>query len=179
MARPVRPRPMRSRNRLHSERPRCRGVAAIEFALIALLLLLFLYGLATFGAVLYTQQAVSRAAEDGARAAGMPSPLEPVGSVELEENIKRVVRESLAQSLIAPPDRETAEERLAWLSNPVNAQVDVEFFGEVGQPWSRAEVSVRYSYSENRVLPSLPLLDTSSWMSDTLEGRASVALELR
>ena len=174
MARPAPSRPMRPRNRLHSERPRCRGVAAIEFALIALLLLLFLYGLATFGAVLYTQQAVSRAAEDGARAAGMPSPLEPVGL----PRVRSVVLESLAQSLIAPPAQSgTPALRQAWLDDVV--EVQLQLIGEPGQPSSRADVVVSYPYSENRVLPSLPLLDTSGWMSDTLEGRASVALELR
>ena len=45
-----------------------RGVAAIEFALVFVLLFSVLYALATFGAVFYTQQAVTRAAEEGARA---------------------------------------------------------------------------------------------------------------
>lgn len=166
--------PKRLRCRPHSERLRSRGVAAVEFALIALLLLLFLYGLATFGAVLYTQQAVSRAAEDGARAAGMPSPLEPVGL----PRVRSVVLESLAQSLIAPPAQNGSPAlRQAWLDDAVDVQL--QLVGEPGQPSSRADVVVSYPYSENRVLPSLPLLDTSLWMADTLEGRASVALELR
>ena len=44
------------------------GIAAVEFALVFTLLFLALYGLITFGAVLYTQQVVARSAEDGARA---------------------------------------------------------------------------------------------------------------
>ncbi len=42
-------------NRTHSHRQQ-RGVAAIEFALVFMVLFSVLYALATFGAVLYTQQ---------------------------------------------------------------------------------------------------------------------------
>ncbi|RYG05714.1 MAG: pilus assembly protein, partial [Burkholderiales bacterium] len=43
-------------------------MAAVEFAAVFLVLFSVLYGITTFGAVLYTQQVVSRAAEEGARA---------------------------------------------------------------------------------------------------------------
>jgi hypothetical protein len=38
-------------------------------------------------------------------------------------------------------------------------------------------VNVSYPYSANRLLPSLPLLDTSKWMPDQLQSRSTAALK--
>ncbi len=81
-----------------------RGIAAIEFALVFSMLLLFLYGIVTFGSVLYTQQAVSRSAEDGARAlTSFNGPLTPSAI----SDVTGVVYDSLSTSLVGPcgPER--------------------------------------------------------------------------
>ena len=46
--------------------PTCKGVAAIEFSLVFLIIFVIFYGLVTFADVFFKMQAVSRAAEDGA-----------------------------------------------------------------------------------------------------------------
>ena len=143
------------------------GVAAIEFALVFSLLFLLLYVIATFGAVLYTQQAVSRAAEDGARSVA----LQPV-SAQLQQNIVDAVRDSLAEALVVPALQSSSTAlRRAWIANNVNVTVTLS-----GNPNPQAVVLVKYPYSANRLLPTLPLLDTSRWMPDNLSSRATAAI---
>ena len=62
-----------------------RGVAAIEFALVFSVLFLAMYGIATFGAVFYIQQVVSRAAEDGARAIAFSFATSTFGDAERDK----------------------------------------------------------------------------------------------
>jgi hypothetical protein len=71
-----------------------RGVAAIEFALVFGVLFLGIYGLVTFSGVLYVQQVVSRAAEDGARASQMlPGSMAPA---DLQTTVRTAIYRSLA-----------------------------------------------------------------------------------
>jgi hypothetical protein len=37
-------------------------------------------------------------------------------------------------------------------------------------------VTVSYPYSENRLLPTMPLLDLSTWVPDQLRSRSTIAL---
>ncbi|BEP37343.1 hypothetical protein GmRootV59_43140 [Variovorax sp. V59] len=143
---------------------RQRGVAAIEFAFVFLVMILITYGITTFGAVLYIQQVVSRAAEDGARAVTMlPSKL-----VTNDPKIQGAVYDSLAAALVVPIESNgSLAERLAWVK--LNTKVNVS----VGSIDRRATVSVAYDYSANRILPSLPLLDTSLWMPNDVVGQAT------
>lgn len=138
-----------------------RGVAAIEFAFAFSVLFLVLYGVATFGAVLYIQQVVSRAAEDGARAVTMlPSKL-----VEDDPKIQEAVYASLAAALIVPSESNgSSADRLAWIKK--NTKVRVGIVGSDGQ----VAVSVVYDYSANRMLPSLSI---SPWMPDDVVGQAT------
>ncbi|MES3009481.1 MAG: TadE/TadG family type IV pilus assembly protein [Pseudomonadota bacterium] len=134
------------------------GVAAIEFALVLLLFLSLLYGIATFGMVFYTQQAVSRAAEDGARAISL------LGSTALVANdpqIQGVVRNSLAASLIAPPgvDYDTAAERKTWVSNAQNVSVTTTDNACGSSGPSCVNVTVQYQYSRNSILPASSLIN--------------------
>ncbi|PIF74958.1 Flp pilus assembly protein TadG [Variovorax sp. 54] len=140
-----------------------RGVAAIEFALVFSMLILVLYGIATFGAVLYIQQAIARAAEDGARVASM----RPT-STELQQNIIDVVRDSLAESLVVPSlqNANTAARR-TWIANNVGVTVDL--------PGTQVVVKVKYPYGANRLLPTIPLVDTSRWMPSELKTQATAA----
>jgi Flp pilus assembly protein TadG len=148
--------------RLGARASRQRGIAAIEFALVFTTLFVVLYGIATFGAVFYTQQVVSRAAEDGARAVPLLST--PVGTND--PSIQSVVYTSLAGSLVVPlASSATLADRRTWIV--ANVQVHVTSTG------STAVVDVTYPYSANRLLPSLPFLDTSRWMPDNLTSRAT------
>jgi Flp pilus assembly protein TadG len=45
------------------------GVAAVEFAIVAMVFLLFLYGIITYGFIFGLDQSMNHAAEEGARAA--------------------------------------------------------------------------------------------------------------
>jgi len=144
---------------------RQRGVAALEFVAVLMVLLLLVYGIASFGAVLYAQQAMVRAAEDGARSvATLPNgPTPDIGQIQ------SVVYDSLAQSLVVPvASNLSLSTRRTWVA--ANVQVTVVSAVSTG-----VTVSVRYSYSANPLLPSIPLLDTSRWVPDTLTGRAVIA----
>lgn len=46
----------------------CKGVTAVEFALIAIILFLVLFGIIEFGLVLYNKQVITEAVREGARA---------------------------------------------------------------------------------------------------------------
>ena len=151
---------------------RQRGVAAIEFALVFVLLFSVLYALATFGAVLYTQQTVTRASEEGARAVGLLTPA-PTSN---DARVKDAVYDALANSLVVPVSvNSNVVSRRNWIVS--NVTVDVAR-SEPSAPgaYVRYVVTVTYPYSANRLLPSMPLLDTSQWMPDQLQSRTSAAL---
>lgn len=155
----------RHRHRRQRQRPCQRGVAALEFVAVLLTLLLLVYGIASFGAVLYAQQAIARAAEDGARSvATLPNgPTPDLGQV------RSVVYDSLAQSLVVPVTGNlNLSTRRAWVAAHVSVSVATAVTTGV-------TVSVSYPYSANPLLPSIPLLDTSRWMPDILTGRAVTA----
>lgn len=146
-----------------------RGLAAIEFSLVFMLLFLVMYGLASFGAIFYTQQAVSRAAEDGARAVMLlPQPLSSTD----QENVRQVVFDSLARSLVTPVSANaTTASRKSWIS----ANVTVMPCTSTGAATS-CVVTVTYLYKNNRILPSM-LVD-SSWVPDQLRSSATAALRV-
>jgi len=147
-----------------------QGVAAIEFALVFTVLFLVIYGIATFGALFYTQQAVSRSAEDGARAVAL---LNSVPAAN-DTRIQNVVYDSLASSLVVPAASNTSlAARRSWIA----AQVTVVVTTTGTNPNINTVVTVTYPYSANRLLPSLPLLNTSLWMPDQLSGRSTAAIQ--
>jgi Flp pilus assembly protein TadG len=125
-----------------------------------------MYASATFGAVFYTQQAVSRAAEDGARAATLlPQPPDP-------NSVRQAVFDSLSRSLIVPAsaNSDTAS-RKAWISDNVTVEPCAATAGATS-----CKVTVSYLYMNNRILPTMLLLDTSRWMPDELRSSATAAL---
>lgn len=144
---------------------RQRGIAAIEFAGVFVALFLAFYGIASFGALLYTHQAVTRSAEDGARA----MPLLPNGAAPDPVRIRNVVYDSLASSLTVPiaGNGNTASRR-AWIA----AHVDV-LVTPGGA--NATTVSVRYHHSDNQLMPSIPMFDVARWMPSLLIGRATLA----
>lgn len=124
-----------------------------------------MYGLVSFGAIFYMQQAVSRAAEDGARAAMLlPQPPD-------QESVRQVVFDSLARSLVVPfsANSDTAS-RKHWLSTNVTVASCSAAPGATS-----CMVTVTYLYKNNRILPSVSLLDTS-WVPDNLRSSATAAL---
>jgi Flp pilus assembly protein TadG len=141
-----------------------RGVAAIEFAFMAMIFFVMLYGIATFGVAFYTQQVLARAAEDGARASAV------LPSLQTDDaRVRTVVFEALASSIIVPPAAsQTRQERLAWLRTNISSlTVNVASAGQVS-------VRVVYPYRANPVLAPIPL--TQAWLPTNLTGRATAAL---
>lgn len=147
---------------------RQRGVAAVEFALVFVILFSVLYALATFGAVLYTQQTVTRAAEEGARAAGLVT-----APATGDQRVKDAVYDSLAQSLVVPV---SANSSVATRRSWIVSNVEVTAAASGAGAGASFVVTVSYPYSANRLLPTMPLLDTSQWMPDLLRSRSTIAI---
>jgi len=148
-----------------SPRQQQRGIAAIEFALVFGLLFFALYGVVTFGVMLYTQQVVSRSAEDGARAAlRLGQSLQPGDS-----RVQEAVYDALAFALITPLEAGTSvDQKKAWLRLKMTPP-------EVTLPSTETVlVTVRYPYGAHSVLPSM-----ASWLdgltSAQLTGKATAA----
>ncbi len=137
-----------------------KGVAAIEFALVLLLFLSLLYGIATFGVVFYTQQVVSRAAEDGARSIPL---LGTTALVPNDPQVLGIVRSSLAASLIAPLADNTPAKRKTWVSDAQNVTISTADNACASGP-SCVKVTVQYQYSRNSILPASSLI---SWALPT------------
>lgn len=154
-----------SKPALHARRPLQRGVAAIEFAFVSLMLLILLYGIATFGAALYTQQAIARAAEDGVRAATLFT-----GVAANDARVRGVIYDSLASSIIAPAGTaNTDAARRLWLQQTLAVSNNLPLV-DISAP-GRITVSVVYPYSANPILPAIPL--TQGWIPTRLTGRAT------
>ncbi|MFS2048772.1 TadE/TadG family type IV pilus assembly protein [Variovorax sp. Varisp41] len=148
-----------------------RGLAAIEFALVFTVLFILLYGLTTLGAVLYTQQAVSRAAEEGARAVMMLTPQPTSG----DTRVKDAVYDALAGSLIVPPSvGSSLSARRSWIVGKVTVNVDR---GSPSGGIAQVAVSVSYPYNDSsRILPAIPLVD-SAWVPQQLRSRTTAPLK--
>lgn len=148
----------RARHSPHTGR-RQRGIAAIEFALVFMLLFIALYGVVTFGAIFYTQQVISRAAEDGARAARLLPQPPSLASV------CQAVSNSLASSLVPPLTCPSSASDLTSVSLTGCSPADAS-----------CAVTVTYRYGDNPILPLVSLFDTS-WVPPKLQSRATVALK--
>lgn len=161
-------------NARHQSPPmhRQRGLAAIEFALVFTIVFIAMYGLATFGVVLYTQQAVSRAAEEGARSVVMLTPQPTAG----DTRVKDAVYDALANSLVVPSSAGTSlTARRNWIVAQVSVNVSrSDATGGIG-PYIAVSVSYPYNAS-TRVLPSIPLIDTA-WMPQRLQSRSTATLK--
>lgn len=163
---------------------RLRGAAALEFALVLPVLVLILYGLVTFGSVLYTQLVVSRAAEDGARSVAQLTGETTYAAVTetVKTAIKDQVINSLANSSIVPTASSASfSSRQQWLDGNVRARITVDNGSCADTSTLSSVVRVRFDfpYSSARILPaiSLPGLGSfDSWMPATLNGCAVVRL---
>lgn len=160
-----------------------RGNAALEFALVLPVMLLILYGLVTFGAAFYTQLAVSRAAEDGARAITfLPEPEDEDEGPDYSLAANEVIN-SLAASRIVPISIGSSfADRHTWVNENVGTTISVEEGVACdGEAISTRRVSIRVNFPYNdtagtRMLPSIMLPGLSifeTWMPDTLSACAT------
>lgn len=156
-----------------------RGAAVVEFAIALPVFLLVFYGLVTFGMAFYTQLAVSRAAEDGARAVGF------LTDTTDYTPIKNEVLNSLANSVIAPVGHNGSyTARRSWLQTNVLPQISVTPNLSCADTALTGALRVKVVYPYNstlgtRVLPSISIPgigSTSGWMPSTLVGCAVVQL---
>lgn len=145
------------------------GLAAIEFALVFVALFLAVYGFASIGAVLYVQQVVSRAAEDGARAALQLS----VDISTNDDRVQSAVYQSLASSSITPAAAGSSiASRLTWLKANVPSNLITV---DLSNP-TQITVRVAYPYGNNPVVPPLPF--TGIAIPTDLRGKATTAKAL-
>lgn len=130
------------RSRMHAQ----RGIAAVEFALIFFVLLFGLYGIVTFGVMLYTKQVVSRSAEEGARAA-----LRLGKSVQTNDSrVREAIYDALASALITPTTAGTSiEEKKAWLKRAMTTTPPEITFPSA----DTVLVKVAYPYAANPIFP--------------------------
>lgn len=168
------------------------GAAAVEFALVFPVVFLLLYGLISFGALLYTQLAVSRAVSDGAMAANLLSDacrpdIDPTCVFEdlVAGPIAEEVIDSLATSLVIPGSgAQTVSERRNTLRPLLNGAPLV-----VGVPTPCADgsgscitITLRFPYGDGdgtRLLPALNIPGiggTEAWLPDALVSEAVVRL---
>ncbi|HSU23884.1 MAG TPA: TadE/TadG family type IV pilus assembly protein [Variovorax sp.] len=141
-------------------RSRQRGVAAVEFAFVLTGLLALFHGIATFGSIFYTQQAIARAAEDGVRAVA----LMPNGAAPDLQRVRDVVLDSLAGSLVTPADATTPATRRTWLATHVQVAVAASA--------GRVTVTVSHRYGDN---PLMPMTGALPWVPDVLTRQATMA----
>ncbi|WP_353507270.1 TadE family protein [Variovorax sp. J22G40] len=130
----------RIRIKIHQQ----QGIAAIEFALIFTALILFPYGISTFGMVLYTQHMLTRAAEDGARVV-----------VQFNNVTEGQVRATVLESMSAP----WKDSPGLQVTSPMNTNPVI--------------VTITYPYSANALLPRLPFT-ANWMIPDTLRAHATV-----
>jgi hypothetical protein len=99
---------------------RQRGVAAIEFAFIAMLMVVMLLGILVYWRAFQAQQSLTRAAGDGARtilgvvSAGMRDPCKAESQPWILARVQQTVTESLAKSGI--PGITSQPPSIAWQS---------------------------------------------------------------
>lgn len=112
---------MRGLRRSHAAPRPQRGVAALEFALIATLMLAMLMGLFVFWRALQAQQSLARATGDGARMvqhlvygglAGF-NPARPAERASILQAVTDVVHQSIAASGL-PPGTAPAQVQIDW-----------------------------------------------------------------
>lgn len=154
----------------------------MEFALVFPLLFLMLYGLLTFGAVFYTQLAISRAVHDGARAV----PLLPTtaNAATRELLIENEIIESLASASVAPvASNQTLTLRRAWLTSTLRSRITVVPAACTGgSGGSCATITLSFPYSNadgTRLFPAISIPGiggTETWIPDTLFSAATVRL---
>lgn len=168
------------------------GAAAVEFALVFPVVFLLLYGLISFGALLYTQLAVSRAVSDGAIAANLLSDacrpdIDPACDFDslVSGPVATEIIDSLATSVVIPGSGgQTVGERrqaLLPLLNQTRLVVSPPTVCSDGSG-SCTTITLRFPYGDDdgtRLLPALNIPGiggTEDWLPDALVSEAVVRL---
>jgi len=116
-----------------------RGSVLLEFAIVAPLLVLLLYGIVAFGFVMAVKHSVTQAAADGARAA---VPVAQTGTAPTQA--------ALAQ----------ADNAIHWLgqcnAGGITCTTTVAQCPNEPQGWNCLTMNVSYDYRDHPVIPSLP-----------------------
>ena len=159
-----------------SLRHRMSGTAAVEFALVFPVVFLLLYGLISFGALLYTQLAVSRAVSDGAMAANLLSDacrpdIDPACDFDrlVSGPVATEIIDSLATSVVIPGSGEQPVGDWLVVSPPT---VCSDGSG------SCTTITLRFPYGDDdgtRLLPALNIPGiggTEDWLPDALVSEA-------
>lgn len=131
---------------------RCRsqgGAAAVEFALVAPLILLLVFGMISYGYLLSFRQAISQGASEGARAAAVT--LSTPGGTQQADAARNALNDALASYGITCSG-----------TNLVKGGVTVGSCLTAVAPCSNdtskscAKVTVNYGYREHPLVPSFP-----------------------
>ena len=119
-----------------------RGAAAVEFALLANVIFLILFGTIEFGFALYAQQAVVNASREGARAGTVFQMVGGVPTKASDSDIKLAV----AASLAAMGLKATPKVTLCDVVVPPVVTCGVALQNLTGQPTVLLAVTVSYPY---------------------------------
>jgi len=132
----------------------------VEFALCLPIFMVLAWGLLSFGALFYTQLAVSRAAHDGANAiALLPEGQSAVGSLP---QVRSLVQASLASTPIVP-GVSGFEGRRQWLIARQDLVITVnDTSTECGSPC--VTLRIEYPYGNDvRLLPNIGVPGLGMW----------------
>jgi Flp pilus assembly protein TadG len=119
-----------------------KGAVAVEFAVIAVLLLTLIFGAIDFGLLFYNKQVITNAAREGARMGVVQRiPAERVTVADVQNEVLRFCQNNLVTGGSSPAD--ALETPLVYYEdkdgNPVAGPVATERGGIIG-------VEVRYNY---------------------------------
>jgi Flp pilus assembly protein TadG len=128
--------------RLKKRLARQDGVAAVEFAIVAMVFLLFLYGILTYGFIFGLDQSMNHAAEEGARAA---------------------IAETTEPDAIAHA-QDTALDRLSWLGSRIQTGDVVATVDDCSNDASVRclTVTITYPWDTRPLVPKLATLPAPS-----------------
>ena len=136
------------RKRIRSRLGEQDGVAAVEFAIVAMVFLVILFGILTYGFIFGLDQSMNHAAEEGARSA--------------------ISTTSDAAAITKAHD--TALARLGWLGTRIQSS-DIVATVVTGTPDCDSNVSIKcikvtitYPWSTRAIIPQFPGLPTPTQM---------------
>lgn len=142
---------------LRQGRDRERGAAAVEFALVAPLLLLLVFGIITYGYMLSFRQAISQGAAEGARAAAV--------GVQAFNTTQEASRRTAALASV----NEALQSYGVSCSSGATCTVTFTTCGSA----RCVQVLVSYPYAARPLTPKLPLVPLPQTLSYTATARVS------
>jgi Flp pilus assembly protein TadG len=130
----------RIQRRLHGE----DGVAAVEFAIVSMVFLLFLYGILTYGFIFGLDQSMNHAAEEGARSA----------------------ISTTSDSAAITKAHDTAFSRLSWLGSRIQSSDIVATVATCPNDTSVKciTVTITYPWETRPLVPKLAMLPAPTQM---------------